>query len=84
MPKPAALAELAMEAQVSLRDLRRETAPLFEAAMRSGNYTAIQEAHALNRAIRSCEVIAKRITGHADGLIRCEDGLFGPSHGRAA
>lgn len=78
------LTALAMEAQVVLRDTRRRMAPLYQLALASGNAAAISEAKAIADTLRASETQAKRLTGIADGLIRCEDGLFGPSHGRAA
>lgn len=84
MSKPLSLTEYAMEAQTSLRTTRQGMAPLYESALRSGNLAAISEAKAVAESIRIAERQAKRLAGIADGLIRCEDGLFGPSHGRAA
>lgn len=84
MGRPAALAALAMEAQVALRETRREMAPMYAAALASGNLSAISEAKAVADSIRIAERQAKRLAGIADGLIVCADGLFGPAHGRAA
>lgn len=84
MAAPAALAALAMEAQVALRDTRRRMAPMYESALRSGNVYAIAEAKAVAESIRVAERQAKRLAGIADGLITCADGLFEPGHGAAA
>lgn len=69
MPRPVALAEYAMEASAGIRELRRATAPLFEAALRSGNHAAMTEAHALAATLRVAERQSKRIAGIADGLV---------------
>jgi hypothetical protein len=84
MPRPETLAALAMEAQVVLRDYRRSMAPMYEAAIRSGNAAAISEAKHIAETLRVGERQAKRLAGIADGLITCADGLFEPGHGRAA
>lgn len=84
MPRPMVLAEQAMETTSLIRELRRQTAPLFEAAMRSGNGAAMAEAHALASTFRVAERQAKRIAGIADGLVVCADGLWEPGHGAAA
>ena len=84
MPRPAALAVLAMEAQVALRDTRRGMAPMYESALRSGNVSLIAEAKAVADSLRVAERQAKRLAGMADGLITCADGLWEPGHGAAA
>jgi hypothetical protein len=84
MPRPETLAALAMEAQVVLRDYRRSMAPMYEAAIRSGNAAAISEAKHIAETLRVGERQAKRLAGIADGLVTCADGLFEPGHGRAA
>lgn len=84
MPRVLPLATHAMEAQVSLRTLRRDLAPLWEAALRSGNAAAIAEAKHVADSVRIAEKQAKRLAGIADGLVTCADGLFEPGHGAAA
>jgi hypothetical protein len=84
MSAQTSLAALAMEAQVALRDQRRAMAPMYEAALRSGNGAAISEAKHVAESIRIAEKQANRLAGIADGLVICADGLFEPGHGRAA
>lgn len=84
MARPAALADHAVEAQAVLRATRRAMAPMYEAAVRSGNAAAISEAKHVAESIRTAERQAKRLAGIADGLVVCADGLFEPGHGRAA
>jgi hypothetical protein len=83
MARPIPLVAEAMEAQVALRDLRRSRAPLFEAAFRSGNHAAMQEAQALAETLRIAEAQARRIAGLAEPRV-CPDGIFEIGHGRAA
>lgn len=84
MPAPLHLAEYAMEAQASLRSVRRGLAPLYESALRSGNLAAIAEAKHVAESIRIAEKQAKRLAGIAEGLVICADGLWEPGHGAAA
>lgn len=84
MPRPAALAEQAVEAQVRIRDLRRGMAPVFAAAMASRSFAAVAEAKAVAESLRVAERQARRLAGIADGIGVCADGLFEPGHGRAA
>lgn len=84
MARPAALAELAVDAQAVLREYRRSLAPMYEAALRSGNGAAISEAKHIADSIRVAERQANRLAGIAEGLVTCADGLFEPGHGRAA
>lgn len=72
-----------METQVAIRDLKRATAPLFEAAVASGNWHAMAEAKALAATLHGASLQARRIAGIADG-IECPDGLDRPTHGKAA
>ncbi len=83
MPRPSPLVDRAMETQVALRDLRRVTVPLWEAAVASGNWTAMSEAKALAATLRSATLQCRRIAGLADG-IACPDGFGLAGHGRAA
>lgn len=80
----SAVVELAMEFQLSLDKLRAATHPLFEAALRTGDGAVIGEAQALSRTLKSAHLQIRRLTGLADGLITCADGLFEPGHGAAA
>jgi HPt (histidine-containing phosphotransfer) domain-containing protein len=83
MPRRPPAVELAMEAQSRLRQLRRETAPLFSAALSTGDYALISETHALAGTLRAAGVQARRIAGLAEA-ISCPDGLARAGHGRAA
>lgn len=84
MARPLSLTEYAMDAQAILRETRRRMAPMYEAALRSGNASAISEAKHVADSIRIAERQSKRLAGIADGLVRCADGLFEPGHGAAA
>lgn len=83
MPRPLPLTELAIDAQVGIRDLRRATAPLYEAALRSGDFDVMAETKALAETLRVAGVQARRIAGLGD-RIACPDGRLGLWHGRAA
>lgn len=81
MPRSAALAELAVEAQVGIRDLRRRTAPLYAAALRSGDVAVVSEVQAIDSALRSALALARNVAGLAE-TIGCErDHTFGLFHG---
>lgn len=84
MPRLALASELAVDAQVVLRETRRRMAPLYEASLRTHNASVIAEAKAVADSLRVAERQARRLAGMADGLVACEDGLFGPAHGKAA
>jgi hypothetical protein len=84
MARSLALAEVAVEAQITIRDARRRMAPMFEAALRSHNAAAISEAKHVAETLRIAERQAHRLAGIADGIIECADGLFEPGHGAAA
>lgn len=72
-----------MDLGVAIREARRAAAPVWEAALASGDWAFMAETHALAELLRSCERQAKRVSGLADGA-RCADGIVGPSHGAAA
>lgn len=72
----------AVEVQAQLRELRRETAPMYEAALRSGNHAVLAETHALAESLRISQKIARRVAGMADVI--CADGIAQPGHGKAA
>ncbi len=84
MPRPVPLAEHAMETQVALRELRRITVPLWEAAAATGDWTIMSRCHELAATLRSAERQARSIAGLAE-LIACPDApTRTPGHGRAA
>lgn len=83
MAKSLALDELAVEAQVRIRDTRRGLAPLFEASLATGDWRVMAETKALAETLRVAGVQAKRLAGLAAG-ITCPDGRVGLWHGRAA
>lgn len=83
MPRPVAIDEQSVEFQVALRDLRRRhAAPLWEAAIASGDWGQLSDAKALEGALRTADRIAKRMAGRVSAT--CADGLLEPGHGRAA
>lgn len=82
MARPLPVVEHAMEVQSRVRLLRKEAAPMFEAAMATGNFEVMAETHALAEALRISQKIARRIAGLAEGL--CADGIAEPGHGAAA
>jgi len=83
MARAIPLAERGMDLQVQLRDLRKATLPLFEAALASGDFAVMAEAKALHATLRVAGLQARRLTGLADG-VACPDGQVGMFHGRAA
>ncbi len=84
MPRPIGLAEHAMETQVRLRELKRETAPLWTAAMATGDWTLMSRAHELAATLRSAERQAKAIAGMAERVACPDEAEPAPGHGAAA
>jgi hypothetical protein len=83
MPRPAPLDEQSVEFQVALRELRRsKAAPLWEAAIASGDWGQLADAKALDGVLKVADRIAKRMAGRVASP--CTDGLLEPGHGRAA
>lgn len=72
-----------MEAQANLRTLRRSCAPLYSAAMESGDFDVMMETQALAATLRVAQMQARRLTGFAE-KVSCPDGRAGLFHGRAA
>jgi hypothetical protein len=72
-----------MEAQSGIRLLRRTCAPLYEAALASGDYAVMAETKALADTLRVAQLQARRLTGFAE-TVSCPDGRAGLFHGRAA
>lgn len=83
MPRPVSATEHAMEVQARIRRLRKDTAPMFEAALATGDFVVLAETHALAETLRVAQLQAKRLAGLADA-IGCADGIRRPGHGRAA
>lgn len=82
--KPHSLVALrSMDLQVEVRELARSAAPMFEAAMATGDWNLIAETKALAQSLRVVGIQAKRVAGMADA-IACPDGESAPGHGRAA
>lgn len=75
-----AVAEHAMEMQAQLR---RTATAVGEAAMQTGNWTLMAEAHALRRLALATAREAKRVAGLADEVV-CADGVNEPGHGKVA
>lgn len=63
MPRPVALAEEAVEAQVVIRDATRRCAPLYVAAVASGDRAVMAETKALADTLRWARSQARRIAG---------------------
>jgi hypothetical protein len=83
MPRRVAVDEQSVEFQVALRDLRRQhAAPLWEAALATGDWGQLSDAKALDGVLRVAERIAKRMAGRVSAP--CADGLLEPGHGAAA
>lgn len=83
MPRQLPIVEHAMEAQSVLRRLRKDTAPMYAAALASGDYAVLQETHALAQSLRIAQAQAKRIAGMAEAA--CPDhAARAPGHGAAA
>ena len=75
--------EAAVEFQAGVRELRREAAaPLWEAAIRTGDWGQLADAKAIDRLLRSAVSIARRMAGRTHAS--CADGLLEPGHGHAA
>jgi len=90
MPRPVPAVETRMEVHataMSVHDailaLRRHTAPMFRAAIASGRWDAVAEAKAIADDLRRAQRATRRLAAIADA-IPCPDGLWAPSHGRAA
>lgn len=86
MARPIPVVEHAMEAQTVVRHLRKVAAPLWEAAIASGDWTLLAECKALSTTIRIASTQLRRIAGRAEGF-ECPDSLaigHVPGHGAAA
>lgn len=68
MPRPVALVEQGMDAQAGIRELRRRCAPLWIAALRSGDAEAVTLAQCLATTLWVAGVQARKLTGHATRL----------------
>jgi hypothetical protein len=73
----------AMSVHDAILVLRRYTVPMFQAAIASGRWDAVAEAKAVADDLQRAQRAAKRLAAIADA-IPCPDGLWAPSHGRAA
>jgi hypothetical protein len=83
MTRPITLDEAAVEFQVVVRELRRRAAaPLWEAALGSGDWGQMADARALDQILKVADRIAKRMAGRVSA--GCADGILEPGHGRAA
>jgi hypothetical protein len=83
MPRPMPVVEHAMEAHARLRRLRKDVAPMFEAALGTGDWNVVAETKALAETLRIGQLQAKRLAGMAE-RVPCVDGIAEPGHGRAA
>lgn len=68
MPRPVALVELGMEAQQGIHGIRRACAPLYEAALASGDEAVIDKTEALSTTLWVAELQAKQLTGLAQRI----------------
>lgn len=83
MPRPLPVDLAAVEFQVGVRELRRHAAaPLWEAAIGSGDWGQLSDAKELDQLLRVADRIAKRMAGRVSA--GCADGILEPGHGRAA
>lgn len=86
MARPAApkvqIVHLAMDTQADLLRVQVHAAPLFEAALATGDWSLMSEVHSLAGLLKVARKQAKRIAGMADSM--CADGIAEPGHGRAA
>lgn len=83
MPRRTPTVELAMEAQVAIRELRSATHPLWESAVASGDWSVIAEVKALAATLKIAAGQARRIAALAEPGV-CADGLFEIGHGKAS
>ena len=83
MARSLSLDECSVEFQARLRELRREAAaPLWEAAIGTGDSSQLRDAKQLDQLLRVADRIAKRMAGRVRST--CADGMLEPGHGRAA
>jgi hypothetical protein len=82
MPRPIPTVEHAMEAQAAIRRVQHATAPLWESAIRLGNWGLLSECKRLDATLRLAMGQARRIAGLAETA--CPDEQTGSPHGRAA
>lgn len=66
MARPVAAVEHAMEVQTRLRDAHRASAPLWEAAIRTGDRELLEDCKALAVVMRQALVLARAIAGRAE------------------
>lgn len=81
--RPIPIVEHAMEVQATLRRLRKDTSPMYAAALASGDYAVVQETHALAQSLRIAQAQAKRIAGMVESACPDEP-VRAPGHGAAA
>lgn len=82
MPRPPSVTEQAMEVHAHLRRFRKDTAPLYAAALATGDFTVMAETHALAETLRIAQLQARRLAGFAEAA--CADGRAEPGHGLAS
>lgn len=83
MPRPMPVVEHAMEVQATIRRLRKTTAPMYEAALATGDIGVLWETHALAQTLRIAQDQAKRIAGMVEAACPDEP-VRRPGHGAAA
>jgi len=70
MPRPVAVVERGMEAQVGISEIRRTCAPIYTAALRSGDAEAVTLAKCLATTLWVAGYQARKLTAHLEGLGR--------------
>jgi hypothetical protein len=83
MPRPTPPVNVAMDGQAAIADARRRCLPMLEAAVASGNWSAMAEAKAIATTFGALRTQARRLTGFLDRAA-CADGIRRPGHGVAA
>ena len=66
MPRPIGVVELAMDVQVAVREAHRASAPLWEAALRTGDHALLEECKQLAVVMRQALALARSIAGRAE------------------
>jgi hypothetical protein len=83
MPRPVPAVNQSLDAQAALHSLRHACAPLWQAALASGDWSLLSESHALAGTLRTAGTQLRRISGQLE-RIECPDGRAHGSHGRAS
>ncbi len=79
----SAVVNAAIEAQALLREYRKGLAPMWAAAMSSGDWELMAQVQDLAATLDSSRRALRRIAARSEA-IACADGVVGLNHGRAA